>query len=923
MAKFFIGIDVGTSSVRASVRAVSHAQILPEEVKGIGFDATYSLVVLDEDFQPLSVSLNGEQNENVIMWMDHRGKQEVQIINHTGHKVLESLGGTMSVEMQPPKLMWLKKNLPETWKKAKHFFLLPDFLSWRATNSLTRGTSPVELKCTYRASDEIQISWDETFFEQIGLEDLTYDSFFKIGRELQTPGSPCGSGISCQAARELGLVPGTPVGTSLIDARAGALGCIGCCPADLHLLPKLENRLVLIAGTSTSHFICSKKPVQIPGVWGPFYSAAIPGMWSNSGGQSSSGGLLDFVTTSHAAYADVKRKATERKIHVFEYLNEHISKMAAKLNKPVSCLTENLHIWPDFHGNRSPIADPNLCGMGIPYQDRTHAKFTCNNGSSMNYLKTPCKALFCCKCKAKVRLTTSSYSEGVVQDVEIAEELKNIMESIQAEEKEETDEGIQGTVLSAEDMHENVIHDGGNQTREIRTMNQYSRRKRLLELSLQKVSRERKQRRLSKSPEESQPHDNEPSVLNISASQLIELPVELDMSISGDDISFTDLPPLSAALKVANYIMNDCTGTPTNVREMNNIDEVVRSTAAENSGNSSTRNVSDVFHSLNVFESGEMPENDAREVLHDISAVMPFDNRVKEGARGGLKRRASEIVVEAREMAVKDAIEMERSKSVVQCGDLTARDIVAKGESENVVKVGHAPSKDIVEIGETGDVGSRDVVEIGETGDVTSRHIVEMGETGDVTLRDVVEIGETGDVTSRDVVEIGEIGDMTSRDVVEIGEIGDVSSRDVVEIGEFGDVTSRDVVEIGETGYVTSRDVVEIGEIGDVPSRDIVEIGEIGDVTSRDVVEIGEFGDVTSRDVVEIAEIGDVPSRDVVEIGGSENLLKNGDLSARAVVEIMESENAVETREIPSRDVVNAKESGLVVPLSNLVSICR
>lgn len=31
----------------------------------------------------------------------------------------------------------------------------------------------------------------------------------------------------------------------------------------------------------------------------------------------------------------------------------------------VCYLTNNLHVWPDFHGNRSPIANPNLKGMVI------------------------------------------------------------------------------------------------------------------------------------------------------------------------------------------------------------------------------------------------------------------------------------------------------------------------------------------------------------------------------------------------------------------------------------------------------------------------------------------------------------------------------------------------------------------------------
>ena len=36
----------------------------------------------------------------------------------------------------------------------------------------------------------------------------------------------------------------------------------------------------------------SQKPVFVPGVWGPYYSAMVPGLWVNEGGQSVTGKLV-------------------------------------------------------------------------------------------------------------------------------------------------------------------------------------------------------------------------------------------------------------------------------------------------------------------------------------------------------------------------------------------------------------------------------------------------------------------------------------------------------------------------------------------------------------------------------------------------------------------------------------------------------
>ncbi len=72
------------------------------------------------------------------MWMDHRAVQETQFINerirNSNEKyLLEFVGGAISPEMEPPKLLWLKKNMPLTWNKAAKFMDLTDYLCYRAS----------------------------------------------------------------------------------------------------------------------------------------------------------------------------------------------------------------------------------------------------------------------------------------------------------------------------------------------------------------------------------------------------------------------------------------------------------------------------------------------------------------------------------------------------------------------------------------------------------------------------------------------------------------------------------------------------------------------------------------------------------------------------------------------------------------------
>ncbi len=351
--------DIWAAVCRSVRAALARADAPAAAVKGIGFDATCSLVALDKGDRPVSVSPTGSRRQNVIVWMDHRALMEAAEINALGHRVLDYVGGVISPEMETPKLLWLKKHLPRTWESAARFFDLPDFLTYRATGDETRSLCSTVCKWTYLGHEE---RWDESYFVKVGLGDLAGERFERIGRRVRPMGEPVGNGISERAARELGLMPQTAVGVSIIDAHAGGLGLLGMSKDGRTPDPKLlESRLALIGGTSSCHMAVSQAPLFVPGIWGPYRSAMIPGMWLTEGGQSATGSLIDHVIYSRAIGQKLKTDALRKGSGVHKLLNDRLEDLARDADFP-ALLTRDIHVLPYFHGNRSPRADATLRG---------------------------------------------------------------------------------------------------------------------------------------------------------------------------------------------------------------------------------------------------------------------------------------------------------------------------------------------------------------------------------------------------------------------------------------------------------------------------------------------------------------------------------------------------------------------------------
>lgn len=100
-------------------------------------------------------------------------------------------------------------------------------------------------------------------------------------------------------------------------------------------------------------------PIFVDGVWGPYQGAVFPNTYLHEAGQSATGLLIDFVIESHPAYRRLLELAGSK--HPQVYLNETVDALAE--TNPVEELTRDIHVWPDYHGNRSPLADPSLRGM--------------------------------------------------------------------------------------------------------------------------------------------------------------------------------------------------------------------------------------------------------------------------------------------------------------------------------------------------------------------------------------------------------------------------------------------------------------------------------------------------------------------------------------------------------------------------------
>lgn len=361
-AKYFMGVDTGTQSVRVVVTDISGNIVSSDEqayqtyypkpgqaeqkpadwwscfntavknVTGkISMGIRYSIAgisVCSTSSTVLPIDENGNALQDAIMWMDTRAVEEMEICNATNHPCLEYCGGEDSVEWMIPKVLWIKRHQPEIYKKSYKIIEQLDWFNYKLSGKLT--TSICQAACKWNYVEE-KGGWDPSFFNAIGLED--YED--KLVLDVLHVGDPIGK-IDPEFAEKYDLNPNMVVVEGGIDAHIGMLGMGVSKP----------GKLAMIMGTSFVQLCFSEKKLILDGIWGPYNNPLVPGLWLLEGGQISAGSIVKWFLREWNLLGEE---------NPYALMDEAIADIEPG--------AEGLVALDFFQGNRTPYKDPNAKGV--------------------------------------------------------------------------------------------------------------------------------------------------------------------------------------------------------------------------------------------------------------------------------------------------------------------------------------------------------------------------------------------------------------------------------------------------------------------------------------------------------------------------------------------------------------------------------
>ncbi len=264
-----------------------------DQVIGIGVDTTGSTPIpVDRNGQPLAFDRRFAKNPAAMAWLwkDHTAVEAAAKITtlarRTRPQYLAKCGGTYSSEWFFSKILHCLKSAPEVFEAA---YLWVECADW-VPAMLTGTEAPESLTVGICAAGHKAMYHDDWG----GYPDAEFLGQLdpKLG-ELRTRLRPkahaidrAAGGLTAQWAKRTGLRAGIPVAVGAFDAHLGGVGS-GIAP----------GTLVKIIGTSTCDMMVvpvGEKMADIPGLCGIVQGSILPGYYGLEAGQSAVGDIFNW-----------------------------------------------------------------------------------------------------------------------------------------------------------------------------------------------------------------------------------------------------------------------------------------------------------------------------------------------------------------------------------------------------------------------------------------------------------------------------------------------------------------------------------------------------------------------------------------------------------------------------------------------------
>lgn len=318
-------------------KVIDKSKVSKEQIKSIGLSGQmHGLIMIDE---------YGEVIRNAIIWCDGRTKLECDQIHETigKERLIEITGNPALTGFTLSKIIWMKNNENENYKKCRKILLPKDYIKYELTGQYSTEYSDAS---GTNLLDINNLTWSKEILEKLEIDE-------KILPELKKSHEISGY-ITKEIAEKTGLKEATPVVSGAADNAAAAIG-VGVIE---------EGNALLTIGTSGVIFSPTNTPkIDKLGRVHTFCSA-VENKWATLSCTLSAGQSLQWIKNS--LFQEEEKEAEKNKESIYKILDKRISEIPIGSNK--------LIYLPYLMGERSPILDEKAKGAFIGLVN-THDKY--------------------------------------------------------------------------------------------------------------------------------------------------------------------------------------------------------------------------------------------------------------------------------------------------------------------------------------------------------------------------------------------------------------------------------------------------------------------------------------------------------------------------------------------------------------------